>query len=805
MVCLTSWEFKLQTTIHPRKALYFRIFLVNFVLLISTAYAPRADASSPSQGLQNVTLQLHWVHQFQFAGYYAAQAKGYYSAEGLQVEFREGERGSSPVESILQKKAHFGVMGSNIVLERAQGQPLVVLAAIFQHSPYAIMVNKSSGISAPSDLIDKRIMAFSNYRHAEILAMFLREGIPLSRLQLQTPTWNLLDLAKGNTDALAIYTTNEPDEFRKLGLDYQIIKPIHYGVDFYGDCLFTSEDLIEENPDLVHAFRKASLRGWEYAMENPEEIISWILANYQGSRPQLTKKHLQYEAAKMQDLVVPRLVEMGHLNPGRWQRIADTYAELGFLTNFSQSSLKGFLYDQHRKQESRWIHLFLFSLIIFAGVVSLTFYWNLRLKHLVRERTDDLHKKNLALEFEMAERVLVEKMLKDAKEAADLASHAKSTFLANVSHEIRTPLGAIIGFSELAMGKDLSDAEKLNNLQIIHRNGEQLLHVIDDILDLSKVEASKLELNEHPFSFSQFLVELRDTGSLQANAKGIAFKISTSQDFPDTLICDSMRLRQILVNLIGNAIKFTEKGYVHVEGIFEKDTKNPHYDARVTFLVKDSGVGMSRDQVEKIFQPFVQADTSTSRRFGGTGLGLVLSRQLARLMGGDVMLIKSAPRQGSLFKADVCVRQVSSETRTSSPENGIPFKHEPSPESGKLLHGVKVLFIEDAPDNRLLVQRYLVLAGAEVELAETGIEGVDLALTHSPDIVLMDIQMPGLDGYQATQLLRAEGFTQPILALTAHAMQEEKDKSIQAGCNDHLTKPIHRTHLVNKIIEHLKR
>ena len=169
------------------------------------------------------------------------------------------------------------------------------------------------------------------------------------------------------------------------------------------------------------------------------------------------------------------------------------------------------------------------------------------------------------------------------------------------------------------------------------------------------------------------------------------------------------------------------------------------------------------------------------------------------------MLIKSAPRQGSLFKADVCVRQVSSETRTSSPENGIPFKHEPSPESGKLLHGVKVLFIEDAPDNRLLVQRYLVLAGAEVELAETGIEGVDLALTHSPDIVLMDIQMPGLDGYQATQLLRAEGFTQPILALTAHAMQEEKDKSIQAGCNDHLTKPIHRTQLVNKIIENLKR
>lgn len=383
--------------------------------------------------------------------------------------------------------------------------------------------------------------------------------------------------------------------------------------------------------------------------------------------------------------------------------------------------------------------------------------------------------------------------LEKALEEARNSNKAKSVFLANMSHEIRTPLGAIMGFSELLIEPKIGSSEKLNFVAAIKRNGEMLSNIINDILDLSKVEAGKMEVCVRETALIEVLTDIKTLLSLQARDKGIELKLLIKNDVPEIIKTDPLRLRQILINIIGNAIKFTSKGYVSVT---VQCSIGRNGQQILSFDIEDTGKGISPDQIGKLFAPFSQIIDESKRRYGGTGLGLVLSKRLANLLGGDVVLARSKESIGSTFTITV----------DPGPIHGVLYAKSRNGEKGKdivkdgpRLDDVRVLLADDAPDNQILVSRILMLAGAIVDVASNGKEAIEKIHSDHYDVLLMDLQMPVMDGYEATAELRKEGYRGKIIALTAHAMTDEKLKCLQSGFDDHLSKPVNRNTLLERI------
>lgn len=376
------------------------------------------------------------------------------------------------------------------------------------------------------------------------------------------------------------------------------------------------------------------------------------------------------------------------------------------------------------------------------------------------------------------------------KDEAERANEAKSSFLANMSHEIRTPLGAIMGFVGLLQDPELSQKEISNYLSIIDRNSIHLLRIIDDILDLAKVESGKMTIEKIRFSLTEFLTEFSSIMGFKAHESGISFEFTAETLLPEFVISDPTRLRQILSNMVGNAIKFTEKGQVDLTVVFNNNI--------LRFKVRDTGRGISPEQRPKLFQIFSQADSSTTRKFGGSGLGLVLARKISQALGGDFNLIESEIGKGSTFEASIPVE-------TPEQTNFIPLKKIEISQAAKTaqidLKGFKILVVEDSPDNQTLIQMILTKTGAQIALANDGLEGVKSALANHYDVILMDIQMPKMDGHEAVHTLRAKGYTGPIVALTAHAMKEERERTIQSGFSHFLTKPINRKQLLDLMVQ----
>lgn len=378
--------------------------------------------------------------------------------------------------------------------------------------------------------------------------------------------------------------------------------------------------------------------------------------------------------------------------------------------------------------------------------------------------------------------VTINKMIQDLKSSlgqkqkAENENQTKSLFLANMSHEIRTPLGVILGLTEALKQGGLSAEDQKHFIETIERTGLDLRQIINDILDLSKVEAGYLEIEKQNFSLSQFISELHDALSARAikNENKLIFACDQSDvQIPDLISADRGRLRQILINVIGNALKFTKNGMVTVRFWIANQT--------LYFRVTDTGIGMTANQAEQLFQAFAQVDASPNRKFGGTGLGLFLSRQLAKLMGGNVILEKSEPSLGSSFLISVEIevgKEIIEPLASSSDEKSSIFSDK------------KVLIVDDSADNQILLQFFMKKWGLNYDWATNGQEAIDKATSNQYDIVLMDIQMPLKDGYEATQELRQKGFEKPIVALTAHAMKAETERCLLAGCNRYLTKPI---------------
>ena len=394
------------------------------------------------------------------------------------------------------------------------------------------------------------------------------------------------------------------------------------------------------------------------------------------------------------------------------------------------------------------------------------------------------------LEYERRQTEIME-TLTMAKEEAERASTLKSTFLANMSHEIRTPLGAMIGFADLLRDPGLSRSEHASYVDILIRNGEQLSHLINDILDLSKVEAGHLTLEITDVSCEQIAADVISLLSVKAKDKGIALDLEFDASAPRSLVSDGIRLRQVLMNLVGNAVKFTDIGSVRLKAYGCESKKGQR---AIAFEIADTGVGIPSSQHDHVFEMFVQADESMTRKFGGTGLGLALSRRLARELGGDVTLVSSEKGKGTVFRA---VFEDLPERRNVKSVSAAELMQ---PEvADDALAGVRVLVVDDSPDNQRIIWHFLRKQGALIETADNGFQGYRKALSGEHDMVLMDIQMPEMDGYTATQKLRDAGFRKPIIALTAHAMSEVRSKCMNVGCTDYLPKPINPKNLVQTV------
>ncbi|MEW4565050.1 CHASE domain-containing protein [Bremerella sp. JC770] len=399
--------------------------------------------------------------------------------------------------------------------------------------------------------------------------------------------------------------------------------------------------------------------------------------------------------------------------------------------------------------------------------------------------------------------------LRIAREKAEGANQSKSEFLANMSHEIRTPMTAILGYTDLLAEQnqfEVDRTEQKEYIDTIRRNGEHLLMIINDILDLSKIEAGKMTIESMPMRVDALIRDVMDLMQVKASAKGLTLDSIIENKIPMVIESDPIRLRQILVNLLGNAIKFTEIGRVRLRVCFVKS------DNSLRLSVEDTGIGMSEDQQDRLFQAFVQADNSTARRFGGTGLGLRISKRLAEMLGGDIR-VTSEPNIGSVFCLTLTLAKINesnwlnpNDASTAATRTNEEVKDTPKLPVNALA-GMRVLLAEDGPDNVRLISFHLRKAGAEVTTVENGkltIEQmtqdgtVDGPLQEPArfDVVLTDMQMPEMDGYQSTQLLREKGCTLPIVALTAHAMAGDLQNCLDAGCTSYTTKPIDRKRLI---------
>lgn len=316
--------------------------------------------------LQTVNLQLRWLHQFQFAGYYAALEKGYYREAGLDVRIHQGAPGRTPVGEVLAGRAEYGEANSELLYQRLMGKPLVALASIFQHSPSVLLARADRGIRSPQDLVGKTAMVIGDITDADLHAMFQNEGIQMESVQLLPSSYDIQDLVDGKTDAFNSYLTNEPYYLQQQGIEFNVIDPRRYGIDFYSDILFTTEQELHEHPERVHAFREASLRGWEYAMAHPQEIIDLLIGKYGVSK---TRAHLEFEAESMRDLIQPELVQIGHMNPGRWRHMADTFVKVGMIEPGYE--LDGFLYNTDRSAEVRELKRIVGLSLAVAALLSL--------------------------------------------------------------------------------------------------------------------------------------------------------------------------------------------------------------------------------------------------------------------------------------------------------------------------------------------------------------------------------------------------------------------------------------------------
>ena len=732
------------------------LFIYFIIVIFNFAYA---------SDLKEVKLELKWKHQFQFAGYYIAKEKGFYKDVGLDVSIMEGHYRNT-IQDVVDEKVDFAITTSVLIHDVIKGKKLVALASIFQTSPFTWLVKKDSGIDSLEDFYGKVLMhPESSLDDIDLLAMLTVNNIDIKKLNFIPSTYSAKDLIDGKCDVFSAYISNEPYALEKLNIDYKLFRPVEYGVDFYGDTLFTSQKLLRNSPSLVKKFRKASLKGWKYAFDNMEEAVHLVHEKY---NPSLSLSHLRYEANTLKNQSLYPFIAIGTMDEKRWQTIAQTFKDFGYLESSQVPS--NFMYDENKnkrtKEMIKWIIVSVLALIFLALIVMiLVRKHNKYLHKIVDKRTQELRFHEEHLEEEVKERT----------KELELAMRAKSDFLANMSHEIRTPLNAVIGFVDV-LYKEETDAGKQKKLKIINESGYSLLTIINDILDFSKIESKKLLIEKNPFNVRDSFSSIVNLFFDKAQENKVTLKLDLDEKLPKIMLGDTVRVKQIFSNLLSNAIKFSQENSSVDVSIRYIEDKNELYGE-----VKDYGIGIAEENISNLFKSFVQEDSSTTRKYGGTGLGLSISKALIELMGGKIG-VRSEIGIGSSFYFYIPFIEVCEIYVEEKEEENL----------GKL--SGNILVVEDNKSNQMLMDILLDELGLDSVMANDGLEAVEIMKTDSSkyDLILMDENMPNMNGIEATKIIRnMTNITDlPIIAVTANAIKGDREKFLESGMDDYLSKPI---------------
>lgn len=738
----------------------------SFLKLPSFSTAPPASEGNTGP-LETVVLQLKWHHRFQAAGYYAAIAKGYYRQAGLDVKIKTATQ-KKPVAAVVEQgEADFGVGDSTLILARAQQKPLVVLSTIFQHSPTILLARRHSDTKTVHDLMGKTIMIDPS--SAEIYAYLKSEGLDISKLRIVPQDGTLEDFISGKVAVISCDNTDMLFQLKALGIETTSFEPRSGGINFYGDNLFTSEEQIRRHPERVQKFLEASLKGWEYAMANPEEIIQIILHDY---APQKTSEELTLEAFFTRQYIRPDFIKMGTMNPARWRAIAHYYEEFGFIPD-AEKALDGFLYDPNTKGDMRIVY---WSLGGTAILLLLTFAWGI-----------PLYRINRKLQRQIVERKKTEEDLLKAQAISEEAGEAKNRFLASISHEIRTPLNIVIGYAQTLSLRNRLNVEDANAVHAIAESGQHLLRLVENILDLSKIEAGKVDLVPVDFDLGTLLRSLKAVFQESCARKRVSLVLAWHSDGPCRVHADEGKIRQILFNLIGNAVKFSERGEIILRVI----AKGAHL---YSFEVIDQGPGLSEEDRKRIFQPFEQ--TAMGSQKGGTGLGLPISERLLNLMGSSISLV-SEPGKGCSFSFSLHLPPAVSPAPLPGEE---PSRHRMLAEGCS----VTALVIDDVALNRDIIKHMLEGLGCEVLSAASGEEALKVAQERLPDIAFVDMRMDQMNGAETAEELRKIAGERPLrlVCFSASATSGDSKQYLNAGFDDLLPKPF-RFERVRECLEQL--
>lgn len=677
-----------------------------FLCAIFICLFPLLSEAAP----ESVSLQLKWKHQFQFAGFYMAQEKGFYRDAGFDVEIKEVEIGLSVVNELQNGNADYVVLDPGVLLARAEGVPIKVLAAIFQHSPLALIVMRNSGIKSFSDLRGKRIMMIPGGLNADISAALGSAGLSTQDFVKQDISYDINDLVNGTTDAFSGYITDQTHQLDLMRVPYRVLHPKEQGVDFYGDILATTEKMVDEHPEKVSAFTRASMKGWEYALENIDETIGIILSKYNSQNFSL--QHLQFEAKKTKEMIESDVVSIGFMRTQRWQLIADVYTKQGLLPkDFDISAL---LYQPQIKfSEIVKVYRWEFSVIALIILTLLCIMLGLHvvgLRRAVHVRTESLQK--------------IKQNLMVKKAEAEKANVEKSVFLASASHDLRQPLHAL----DLQLDI-LGNAMQEQSLQVMLANAKQsskaLGGLLNALLDVSKLDAGVVEVNSQIVDLHHVLREITDEWQPQFLKFGRELRLKTVSVVVES---DLILLKRILRNLISNALS-------HTEGNVLLGMRRRGQCIRIE--IWDQGEGLKEAELEKIFSEFYQLKNSERDRNKGLGLGLAIVRRLAGLLQHPIS-VKSREGKGSCFSLELPLLSGSLLAGATS----LSMQDERN--NSYDVSGLFVLVVEDELPIRESMLQLLRSWECEVLVAATGQDAVqELRECNypAPDVIIVDYRL----------------------------------------------------------------